>query len=126
MPAFTTQHTSPISPTRITVPATDDDRGPCAVPWYSSSQSHLEGIESTFFEDSVAPPQDDNALDELWWTLRRKKAQKMARERCKVKSLEEPSPEVAQIDLPANDEPVNNIPETNTPETKPVKRQKSV
>lgn len=104
------------SPTRITMPATSvDDREPDAIPGYSSSQSHLERIESSSFEESVAaPPEDDHALDELWWTLRRKKEQKMARERCKVQSLEEPSPEAAQVDIPPIDEP------------KPLKRQKSV
>lgn len=82
------------SPTRIIMPTPTDERDPFGIPGYSSSQSHLERIESSSYdESSIQPPELEGdgsaALDELWWSLRRKKEQKMAKERAKVRSLEE-------------------------------------
>lgn len=98
---------SPVdSPTRVTVPPSPADR--LNAPRYnyyahssgtshslSQSQSHQQSEanvmrgEFSFSDDSSVPLVEDQGLDELWGSLRQKKETQMAKDKSKVKSLEE-------------------------------------
>lgn len=89
--------------TRITVPSPTHTVGegthythlhlPNSMPGPSST-SHGHPTDSgdslTAYDDSITPPADDQALNDLWGSLRKQKEKKMAKERPKVKSLEDP------------------------------------
>ncbi|KAJ7593228.1 hypothetical protein C8J56DRAFT_493510 [Mycena floridula] len=154
----------PFTPTRITIPTTpgDDMERPSPIPGYTSSESHLERIESSF--DSA--PSANDWTSELWGALRQKKQKEMAKDRSKVQSLDasspspeengtsksgvkpplrrhkkerqdkskpveepEPEPEIAQIEIPAQELSGALAADTSKSSEKkkpPLKRQKSV
>ncbi|KAK7050940.1 hypothetical protein VNI00_005052 [Paramarasmius palmivorus] len=117
-------------PTRITVPSSseygynkdDYERMPPVVESSVSNSRSLsqEIAEVSLLEESV-PAVEDPDLDSLWETLRTKKEKKMAKERPKVQSLQEPE-EFSQIDPPDIDIPL----ESPRPEQKQIRKQKSV
>lgn len=80
--------------------------------------------ESSYDDEEIAAP--DQGLDDLWGSLRQKKAKKMAKDRSKVQSLEER--DSTELDLPPvvaprsfdNEDSLKSIPK------QAVKRQKSV
>ena len=68
-----------------------------STPGPSSSASHPAEFSS---DGSAEPPADHQSLDRLWDSLRQEKERKMAKERPKVKSLEETGSEMHVLQQP--------------------------
>ncbi|KAF8896350.1 hypothetical protein BD779DRAFT_1608603 [Infundibulicybe gibba] len=90
-----------------------------------ASSSHRRPEPAEFsVDESVAPSAALQSIDELWDTIREKKAIKMAKERPKVQSLEE----IAH-DIPAQEQPGVEIPVFESQGSIPqhaLKKQKSI
>ncbi|THV07388.1 hypothetical protein K435DRAFT_643397 [Dendrothele bispora CBS 962.96] len=118
-----------ISPTRITIPASDydheftSDRLPTVYHDSSSNSRSLSHEIAEFsIDESSVPPMDDNSLEQVWDAIRQKKEKRMAKEKPKVQSLQEPE-EFSPIEGPEMEIPVVDPPR---PENKTLKRQKSL
>jgi len=115
----------------------------------SNSQSQYHSLslandpDVSYYDHEVAPPSDDAALEELWGSIRQTKAKKMAKEKPKVQSLEEPRPErpseslskqaatnsltTRALDVPTVDVPLVESEAKSPPPSAPqLQRQKSV
>ncbi|KAL0574735.1 hypothetical protein V5O48_007219 [Marasmius crinis-equi] len=127
---------TPNTPTRITVPATsdlgiyrDDYEGalpPVVEPSVSNSRSLSQEVaEFSLLEDSI-PLVEDPDLDNIWDSIRQRKEKKMAREKPKVQSLQDPpeAEEFSQLDIPATAEIPRESPKPES-SSKKLRKQKS-
>jgi hypothetical protein len=122
--------TNPNTPTRITIPTSsefDRDNSPemIAPPYHdssSNSRSLSHDIADFSVDESSVPPMEENGLEQVWEAIRTKKEKKMAKERPKVQSLQEPE-EFSLIEGPEMELPVVDPPR---PDNKSLRRQKSL
>jgi len=118
----------PNTPTRITIPSSEfdhefhSDRLPTVYHDSSSNSRSLSHEIADFSIDESSVPPIEESLDQVWEAIRQKKEKKMAKEKPKVQSLQEPE-EFSPIEGPEMDIPVVDPPR---PENKTLKRQKSL
>ncbi|KAF5367497.1 hypothetical protein D9758_003745 [Tetrapyrgos nigripes] len=122
--------TNPNTPTRITIPSSnefDREYSPERIPPVyhdssSNSRSPSQDIADFSVDDSSVPPLDESGLEHVWDAIRSKKEKKMAKERPKVQSLQEPE-EFSLIEPPEVELPVVEPPR---PENRVLRSQKSL
>jgi hypothetical protein len=90
---------------------------------------NLTNAVGSSIDDVVDPPVNTVSLDDVWSTIRQKKERQMAKEKPKVQSLEEVTPDQLVSSPPAQDEgPSVRIPvmESHMSPTKSLKKQRSM
>ncbi|KXN84726.1 hypothetical protein AN958_12153 [Leucoagaricus sp. SymC.cos] len=90
---------------------------------------NLPNTGGSAIDDATEPPTNTVSLDDVWSAIRQKKERQMAKEKPKVQSLEEVTPDLLVSNPPAQEEgPSVRIPvmESHMSPAKSLKKQKSI
>lgn len=100
-------------------------------PQINSRLYNIPNTGGSSIADATEPPANTVSLDDVWSAIRQKKERQMAKEKPKVQSLEEVTPELLASSAPGptqDEGPSVRIPvmESQMSPTKSVKKQKSM